>query len=61
MPTPSQKHPSGILADINKQIATAEKLTVQPSDYETLERASRVLKELREERREVEARLRLRS
>src|SRR3954470_14828557 len=58
MPSPSPKDLSRILADINKQIATAEQLTIQPSDYETPERASKVLRELLEQRREVETKLR---
>jgi hypothetical protein len=59
MPSPSPKDLSRILADIDKQIAKAEKLTVQPSDYEALERASKVLRELREQRRDVEMKLQM--
>src|SRR3954468_12146302 len=48
IPTSPPKRRATILVDINKQIAKAEKLTVQPSDYETLERASPMLKEPRD-------------
>ena len=46
------------LADIDRLIATAEALTVAKGDDDTLQRASKVLAELREQRRDVEAKLR---
>jgi hypothetical protein len=47
-----------MLADINSLIAKAESLTVIKGDDDTLQRASKVLTELREQRRDVEAKLR---
>jgi len=47
-----------ILSDINRQIAKAEKLTVARGDDDTLQRASNVLNELREHKRNVEGKLR---
>jgi hypothetical protein len=46
------------LADIDLLIKTAETLTVAKGDDDTLERASKVLAELREQRRAVDAKLR---
>jgi hypothetical protein len=46
------------LADIDCLIATAEKLTVAKCDDEMLLRASKVLAELKEQKRIVEAKLR---
>jgi hypothetical protein len=46
------------LADIDRLIRTAESLTVAKCDDDTLQRASKVLAELREQRRAVEAKLR---
>ena len=45
------------LADIDRLIATAESLTVAKGDDDTLQRASKVLAELRAQRRDVEAKL----
>jgi hypothetical protein len=47
-----------MLADINSLIAKAESLTVAKCDDDTLQRASKVLAELKESRRDVEAKLR---
>jgi hypothetical protein len=47
-----------ILADINAKICEAESLTVANGDDDTLQRTSKVLAELREQRRNVEAKLR---
>ena len=47
-----------MLADINHLIAKAESLTVAKCDDDTLQRASKVLAELKEQRRDVEAELR---
>jgi hypothetical protein len=47
-----------MLADINNLIANAESLTVAKGDDDTLQRASKVLAELKEQRRDVEAKLR---
>jgi hypothetical protein len=48
-----------MLADINGLIAKAESLTVAKCDDDTLQRASKVLAELKEQRRVVEAKLRV--
>ena len=45
------------LADIDRLIATALSLTVAKCDDDTLQRASKVLAELRAQRRDVEAKL----
>ena len=45
------------LADIDRLIRTAESLTVAKGDDDTLQRASKALAELREQRRDVEAKL----
>jgi hypothetical protein len=47
-----------VLADNNAKIREAESLTVAKGDDDTLQRASKVLAELREQRRAVEAKLR---
>jgi hypothetical protein len=47
-----------MLADINSLIAKAESLTVAKCDDDTLQRASKVLVELKEQRRNVEGKLR---
>ena len=47
-----------ILASIDAKIREAESLTVAKCDDDTLQRASKVLAELREHRRAVEAKLR---
>ena len=49
---------AAMLADINSLIAKAESLTVAKCDDDTLQRTSKVLAELREQRRDVEAKLR---
>ena len=46
-----------ILSRINRQIAKAEQLTVAPGYDDTLQRASKVLAELKDQRRDVEAKL----
>jgi hypothetical protein len=46
------------LADIDRLIRTAESLTVAKCDDDTLQRASKVLTDLKEQRRYVEAKLR---
>ena len=47
-----------ILARIDAKIREAEALTVAQGDDDTLQRASKVLAELKEQRRSVEAKLR---
>ena len=47
-----------MLADINGLIAKSESLTVAKCDDDTPQRASKVLAELREQRRDVVAKLR---
>jgi hypothetical protein len=47
-----------MLADINRLITKAELLTVAKCDDDTLHRASKVLAGLKEQRRDVEAKLR---
>lgn len=47
-----------VLSDINRQIAKAEQLTVARGDDDTLQRASKVLSELKEQRHVVEGKLR---
>jgi hypothetical protein len=49
---------SDTLADIDRLIKTAESLTVAKGDDDTLQRASKVLAGLREQRQDVEAKLR---
>jgi hypothetical protein len=46
-----RSHLDAMLADINRLIAKAESLTVAKCDDNTLQRASKVLTELREQRR----------
>jgi hypothetical protein len=46
-----------VLANINAKIREAESLTVAKGDDDTLQRVSRVLTELREQRRDVEEKL----
>lgn len=50
---------AAILARINAKIREAEVLTVTKGDDDTLQRASKVLAELKEQRRDVETKLRL--
>jgi hypothetical protein len=47
-----------MLADIGRLIAKAESLTVTKCDDDTLQRVSKVLAEMREQRRDLEAKLR---
>jgi hypothetical protein len=47
-----------VLVEINAKIREAESLTVAKCDDGTLQRASKVLAELKEQRRDVEAKLR---
>jgi hypothetical protein len=46
------------LADINSLIAKSESLTVAKCEDDTLRRASKVLTELKDQRRDVEVKLR---
>jgi len=53
-----RKQLAALLADLDQQIAKAEALTVARGDDDTLQRASKCLKELREAKLRAEARLR---
>lgn len=58
MPEPRRNELVRVLADINAKIREGESLTVARGDDDTLRRASDVLADLREQRRDVEAKLR---
>jgi hypothetical protein len=53
-----RSHIVAMLADINSLIAKAEPLTAAKCDDDPLQRASKVLAELKEQRWDVEAKLR---
>jgi hypothetical protein len=53
-----QSQRAQFLSDINAKIRESESLTVAKGDDDTLQRASEVLAELKEQRRAVEAKLR---
>jgi hypothetical protein len=58
MPDPKRNELARILVQINQKIREAERLTAAKCDDDTLQRASKVLAELREQLRDVEAMLR---
>jgi hypothetical protein len=58
MPDTKRNELVRILVEINAKIHEAESLTVAKGDDDTLQPASKVLAELREQRRDVEAKLR---
>ena len=58
MPDTNRNKLASVLADINAKIREAESLTVAECDDDTLQRASKVLAELRDQLRDVEAKLR---
>jgi hypothetical protein len=55
---PNQRQLADTLTDIDRLIATAESPTVAKGDDDTLQRASEVLAALKEQRKDVEAKLR---
>jgi hypothetical protein len=58
MPDTKRNELASVLVEINAKIREAERLTVANCDDDTLQRASQVLAELKEQRRDVEAKLR---
>jgi hypothetical protein len=58
MPAPKRNELARVLATINAKIRESESLTVAKGDDDTLQRASKVLAELKEQRRAVEVKLR---
>ena len=58
MPDTNRNELARVLVQINQKIREAERLTAAKCDDDTLQRASKVLAELREQRRDMEAKLR---
>ena len=58
MPDTKRNELARVLVEINAKIREGERLTVAMCDDDTLQRASKVLAELKEQLRDVEAKLR---